>query len=213
MLLEAAFPSAVRAGGENVNVIVQQARAAGILCAPHAVDVLAFVEPDLTVHRLELAEGMNVEHERAAGRDEQVQAAEGLAHLARVGEVIEAVEAADRRLHRAVEVQLGHGLVQKQRRDAGERLCLLARLEQHILRAVHADEFVAAFGEEGGHRAGAAGEVEHGVDRNVTAQEELFDEGGALFVADVLRQLVVGGGEGGIAFHHFSPFMRAKMRS
>ena len=31
--------------------------------------------------------------------------------------------------------------------------------------------------------------------------------------ADVLRQLVVGGGEGGIAFHHFSPFMRAKMRS
>ena len=103
--------------------------------------------------------------------------------------------------------------MQKQRRDAGERLCLLARLEQHILRAVHTDEFVAAFGEEGGHRAGAAGEVEHGVDRNVTAQEELFDEGGALFVADVLRQLVVGGGESGIAFHHFSPFMRAKMRS
>ena len=47
----------------------------------------------------------------------------------------------------------------------------------------------------------------------MTAQKELFDEGGALFVADVLRQLVVGGGESGIAFHHFSPFMRAKMRS
>ena len=57
------------------------------------------------------------------------------------------------------------------------------------------------------------GEDEHGMNRNMTAQEELFDESGALFVADVLRQLVVGGGEGGIAFHHFSPFMRAKMRS
>ena len=103
--------------------------------------------------------------------------------------------------------------MEKQRRDAAEHLHLFLRLEQHVLRAVHADEFVAAFGEEGGHRAGAAGEVEHGVDRNMTAQEELFDEGGALFVADVLRQLVVGGGESGIAFHHFSPFMRAKMRS
>jgi len=71
----------------------------------------------------------------------------------------DAVEAADRGVDAVKQSQLRHRLAQKQRRGI-ERGELLLRLREHFGRVVDASDRVAASGEEHGHRARAAGEVE-----------------------------------------------------
>ena len=136
-----------------------------------------------------------------------MQAGKGALHIARSRQVIDAVEAADGGVDRFKQPQLRHRLAQKQRRGI-ERGELLLRLREHFGGIVDARDRIAAAGEERGHRARAAGEVEQRLYGTFGAQEEPFDKVCPPFVVHVLGQLVVGRGESLIAVHGGRPLSR-----
>ena len=76
-------------------------------------------ETHLAVQALKLIQSIHIEDQLPARGDEQMQPLKGPLHVGGGGEVVEAVQAADGRVHSAVQIQLGHGLVQK---DGGHAL-------------------------------------------------------------------------------------------
>ena len=201
--LQLPLPCTVPAAVEEIHVIGTQSPV--ILRAPDAVGVLRLVQKDLSIQRRQLGHGIDVEHQQPAGGDEQVQPPEGALHIGGAGEIVQAVQTADGGIHRAVKIQLGHGLVQE---DGGDALHLSAFLHgggQHLLGAIHADEFIAPARQQPRHGAGAAGQIQHRVDGDTAAAEELFQKVRPLLVAYVGGQGIVGRRKPLIAAHDRPP--------
>ena len=109
--LQLPLPCTVPAAVEEIHVIGTQSPV--ILRAPDAVGVLRLVQKDLSIQRRQLGHGIDVEHQQPAGGDEQVQPPEGALHIGGAGEIVQAVQTADGGIHRAVKIQLGHGLMEE----------------------------------------------------------------------------------------------------
>lgn len=159
VLFKVALPRAIRLEAEKVDLIVEHFDVFAVARAPEAEHVLTLIEQHLAVEFFHFRDGVDVEHQRPAGGDGVVQAVECALHVARTRQIVDAVEAADRGVDAVKQSQLRHRLAQKQRRGI-ERGELLLRLREHFGRVVDASDRVAASGEEHGHRARAAGEVE-----------------------------------------------------
>ena len=124
------------------------------------------------------------------------------------GDVVYPVERADRGVDRAVQVKLRRVLTQKQRR-AGKLRRLLARLHQHIHRRVGRDHLVAAPRKLAGERSGTAAEVEQEAEFAPVAGKlrlvKLYEFG----IRNIAGQFVIVPGEGAVAAHLSSSFMRS----
>ena len=75
--------------------------------------ILRLIQKYLTVQRRQLGRGVHVEHQHPAGGHKQVQPPECPLYVLWVRQVVETVQTAHRRVHRAVQVQPRHGLVQE----------------------------------------------------------------------------------------------------
>ena len=138
-----------------------------------------------------------------------MQPLKGALHVGGAGQVIETVQTADGSIHRAVQIQLRHGLMQKDGGDAIHGAAFVHGGGQHILTVVHGDQLVAPGGEDPCHGTGAAGKVQHRMHRNTAAAEQLLDKIRPLFILYVAGQRVVAGGQrviGGHSFDSFSAF-------
>ena len=74
----------------------------------------------------------------------------------RLGNVVYAVQTAQARVYRAVQVQLFHALIEQQR----TRLAV-QRLHEHFRRCVRADHIIAALRQNARQTAGSARQIEH----------------------------------------------------
>ena len=171
------------------------------LRAPHAVALLRFIQKHLAVQALKLIQGVHIENKLPARGDEQMQPLKGPLHIGGRGEVVEAVQAADGGVHGAVQVQPGHGLVQKDGRDTLHAAAFHHGGGQHLLGGVCADHLVAPAGEQPGHGAGAAGKIQHRVYRDAAAGKELFQIVRPLFIRHIPGEGVVGPGQALVCVH------------
>ena len=163
-----------------------------ILRAPDAVGVLRLVQKDLSIQRRQLGHGIDVEHQQPAGGDEQVQPPEGALHIGGAGEIVQAVQTADGGIHRAVKIQLGHGLMEENGGDALHLSAFLHGGGQHLLGAIHADELIAPVCQQPRHGAGAAGPDPAPCGRGYGCDGRAFQKVRPLLVAYVGGQGIVG---------------------
>ena len=78
----------------------------------------------------------------------------------RLGDVVYAVQTAQARVYRAVQVQLFHTLIEQQRtRLAVQRV--LQRLHEHFRRCIRANHIIAALRQNARQTAGSARQIEH----------------------------------------------------
>ena len=189
MHLRAAAPCAVAAAAEQVHVVGTKAPV--VLRPPHAVGILRLIQEYLTVQRRQLSRGVHVEHQHPAGGHKQMQPPECPLYVLWVRQVVETVQTAHRRVHRTVQVQLRHGLVQEDRRHTRRLPALAHSRRQHILAAVHADDLVTPLRQQPAHGPGAAGQVQHQLHRDTAAAQQLLDEIQPLSIAHILGQRVI----------------------
>ena len=206
--LEAAVPGSVLRQGEQVHII--GAQPPPILGAPDAVGILRLVQKHLPVQSGQPLRQPHIKGQQPTGTDEQVQPPKGTLHIPGIREIIQAVQTADGGVHGAVQVQPGHGLVQKQRRHLC-RSVFLPGGGQHLLGPVHGNELIPPSGQQPGHGPGAAGQIQHRMHRDAAAAEQLFQKVRPLFIAHVPGQLVIGPGQLLVAAHFSScSFMRSR---
>ena len=87
-------------------------------------------------------------------------ALEGGLQCFRLSDVVYAVQTAQARVYRAVQVQLFHALIEQQwTRLAVQRV--LQRLHEHFRRCVRADHIIAALRQNARQTAGSARQIEH----------------------------------------------------
>ena len=99
---------------------------------------------------------------------------EGPGQLFGAGDVVDAVQAAHAGVDSAVEIQLLHGLMQKDRLDGACAPAFLRRLGQHLLGQVGADHLIAPLRQDTGQAPGAAGQIQHRADGQPAAGEVLL---------------------------------------
>ena len=191
MHLGAAAPSAA-AALKNIHIVGTQPTL--IFGAPHAVGVLRLIEEHLPVEGLQLLHCVDVEYQQSAGRDEQPQPIEGAAHILGICQVIEAVKAADGGIHRTVEIQFLHLLLQEKRRNTLHRAHLTHGLHEHLLAGVHSDHLIAAACEDPRHSARTAGKIQHLLDRDLTAPKQPLNKVRPFFIPHIVGQSIIAAG-------------------
>ena len=177
VLLVNLLPAAPQPAGlqpEDVHSIGADAPALRPVGPPDAVGILALVQKHLAVQAPELLRGVDVKEEEAAGHEEGVHPPEGPGQLFGAGDVVDAVQAAHAGVDSAVEIQLLHGLMQKDRLDGACAPAFLRRLGQHLLGQVGADHLIAPLRQDTGQAPGAAGQIQHRADGQPAAGEVLL---------------------------------------
>ena len=150
---------------------------------------------------MKLIQSIHIEYQLPARGDEQMQPLKGPLHVGGGGEVVEAVQAADGRVHSAVQIQLGHGLVQEDGGDARYAAAFHHGGGQHFLGGVRTDHLIAPAGEQPGHGAGTASQVQHCVYRDAAAGKELFQVIRPLFVLHIPGEGVISPGQALVSVH------------
>ena len=108
----------------------------------------------------------------------------------RLGDVVYAVQTAQARVYRAVQVQLFHTLIEQQRtRLTVQRV--LQRLHEHFRRCVRADHIIAALGEDTGQTARAACQIEHQRRLYALPLKQALEKVCPFLVAHVIREAVI----------------------
>ena len=180
---------------EYVHTVGADAPPGGELRPPHAVCVLALVQEHLPVQAPQLLRGVDVKEEKPAGHEEGVNPLKGPLQGLGPGDVVDAVQAADAGVDGAVEIQLLHGLVEEDGRNLPRAPALLRRHGQHLLRPVGPDHLIAPLRQFLRQAAGAAGQIQHGVDGQSAAGEVLLQIVRPAAVGHVGGELVVAPGQ------------------
>ena len=202
MLLKAARPQCTPAA-EQIDAIVAAVLFFVKFRAPDAVGLVILIEEDLSVQPAQLLWRVDVEKEHAAGPQRAPDAVKRLAAILRLRQIVQAVQEAHNGLHRLRQGQALHGLANEERRVFRHGCSLLCSGRQHFLGNVRTDDAIAALRQQHGHRAGAAGKVQHGLWRMPRALQdglEKLQHGGIVHIG---RQPVIRARERFIGFPCF----------
>ena len=158
---------------------------------PHAVDIRKVVDKRVVrKHMLVLVGRIGVENKPAVVIQEKRDAPEGLQNLLRTGKVVDAVQRAENRVDRAVQVEALHFLAEEQKvRTAVAGLVL--RLGEHRGRAVDTVHIEAERMKRQRQAARSAGEVERKPGFMAEALEERFQISRAAGIVHVRRKRIV----------------------
>ena len=180
---------------EHIHAVGADLPAGVVVCAPDAVGVLGLVQEHAPVQPFQVSRGVDVEHEQAAGLQKQPDPLEGFPQLVRPGHMVHAVQQAHTGVHRAVQVQVLHGLAEEDGRLPLPFQGLFRRNGQHLRGKIHPDQLIAPPGQQKGHGPRAAGQVQHRVDRVGGPGKEFFQKIRPGRVVHVLGHGVVTAGQ------------------
>ena len=126
------------------------------------------------------------------------------AQIGRAGYIVDAVQTADTGVDGAVQIQLLHGLLEKDRGFSPYLSALFRSHGQHILRLIHADHLVTPFRQQTCHLPCPTGQIQHGMNGNGAFLELLFDIIRPPTMVHVSGKGIVPGRQGLIAAHSSS---------
>ena len=139
---------------------------------------------------LVLVRRIGIENNPAVVVQEKRDAPEGLQHLLRAGKVVDAVQRAENRVDRAVQVESLHFLAEKQNVRTAV-IGLILRLGEHSSGAVHTIDIEAERMKRQRQAACPTGEVERKASRMAEALEERFQIDRTAGVIYVRRKRIV----------------------
>ena len=108
----------------------------------------------------------------------------------RLSDVVYAVQTAQARVYRAVQIQLLHTLIEQQRtRLTVQRV--LQRLHEHFRRCIRADHIIAALRQNARQTAGSARQIEHQRRLYALPLKQALEKVCPFLVAHVIREAVI----------------------
>ena len=175
---------------ENIELVGAQAVLDRRL--PYAEHAVVLADIAFAINAGEFFRCVDVEYEQAVRIEERVYALEGGLQCFRLSDVVYAVQTAQARVYRAVQVQLLHTLIEQQWTWLAVQR-VLQRLHEHFRRCVRADHIIAALRQNACQTAGSARQIEHQRWLYALPLKQALEKVSPFLVAHVIREAVMDG--------------------